>query len=288
MRDKIFIPSRVYDNRHLLEADPYYIANLSLLNEADREALLNGNWDTFSGQVFTEWTDNPEHYAVNDQKYTHVIDDFRIPDSWTIYRGFDFGYAKPFSVGWYAVDHDARIYRIREYYGCTDIPDTGVRLRVQDIAQNIRDIEDNDTNLKGKHIYSIADPSIWDGSRGESIADMMAKYQVYFSPGVNDRIPGKMQYHYRLAFDEIGIPMLYVFRSCKHFIRIIPNLVYSDVRVEDIDTTQEDHIYDECRYVLMEHPINLRRYEPPMPPAEDPLNLYRDSMLDRGQLPRRY
>ena len=41
----------------------------------------------------------------------------------------------------------------------------------------------------------------------------------------------------------------------RHFIRTIPNLVYDESNVEDIDTRQEDHIYDECRYVLMEHPI---------------------------------
>ena len=29
--------------------------------------------------------------------------------------------------------------------------------------------------------------------------------------------------------------------------------------MEDIDTRQEDHIYDECRYVLMENPISPPR-----------------------------
>jgi hypothetical protein len=32
-------------------------------------------------------------------------------------------------------------------------------------------------------------------------------------------------------------------------------LVYSTTHFEDIDTDQEDHIYDSDRYVLMEHPI---------------------------------
>ena len=54
--------------------------------------------------------------------------------------------------------------------------------------------------------------------------------------------------------------MLQVFNTCKHFIRTIPNLVYDESNVEDIDTRQEDHIYDECRYVLMENPIS-----PPVP-----------------------
>ena len=65
-----------------------------------------------------------------------------------------------------------------------------------------------------------------------------------------------MQFHNRLSFDENGVPMLYVFSTCKHFIRTIPALVYSQSDVEDIDTAAEDHIYDEARYVFMANPIN--------------------------------
>ena len=64
-----------------------------------------------------------------------------------------------------------------------------------------------------------------------------------------------MQVHHRLAFDENGVPMLYVFNTCKHFIRTVPNLVYDEKNVEDIDTDGEDHIYDELRYVCMKNPI---------------------------------
>ena len=64
-----------------------------------------------------------------------------------------------------------------------------------------------------------------------------------------------MQLHNRLAFDSNGVPMLYVFSTCRHFIRTLPSLVYDDSRVEDIDSDGEDHIYDECRYVCMENPI---------------------------------
>lgn len=276
-RDKIFVPSSVFDNQKLLDADPNYIANLALLDVADRNALLYGDWDSFSGQVFVEWKNDPEHYSVRDQKFTHVIDDFDIPNSWKIYRGFDFGYAKPFSVGWYAIDHDNRIYRIKEYYGCTKEPNTGIQIPPQEIAKTIAEIETTEPNLKGKRIQGVADPSIFDASRGESIAEMMAQCGIYFEKGDNTRLAGKMQYHYRFAFDKLGIPMLYIFKSCKHFIRTIPNLIYDERNVEDINTTQEDHIYDECRYVLMTHPINPRRNildsDEKFREYDDPLNL---------------
>lgn len=266
-RSRVFVPSTVFDNQILMENDPEYITRLASLPEAERKALLYGDWDSFSGQVFTEWRDNPDEYDM--RRNTHVINPFRVPDSWKIYRGFDFGYAKPFSVGWYAIDHDGRMYRIRELYGCTGNPNEGVRWDVAEIARKIVEIENTDPNLKGKRVRGIADPSIFDKSRGESIAEMMERERVYFEKGDNTRLAGKMQMHNRFAFDENGIPMLYVFNTCRHFIRTVPALVYSQTDVEDIDTDGEDHIYDEVRYVAMEHPINppkkeikIKKYNP--------------------------
>lgn len=275
-RSKIFVPSSVFDNQRLLENDPEYIAKLGMLDEGDKNALLYGDWNSFEGQVFLEWKDDPAHYM--DRNWTHVIEDFPIPESWRIYRGFDFGYSKPFSVGWYAVDHDGIIYRFREFYGCTNVPNSGVKMTPQEIAENIRQIEKTDPNLAGRKVIGIADPAIWEKSTGESVAEMMEKSRIYFQKGDHTRIPGKMQFHYRLAFDEAGIPMFYCFRSCRNFIRTVPNLVYDVHKVEDIDTSQEDHIYDECRYVFMEHPLNPRRNALEVTPRTDPLDLYKDPL----------
>lgn len=252
-RDRVFVPASVFDNKILLSNDPNYLANLAMLPEAERQALLYGDWESFQGQVFREWRNDPARYE--DRINTHVINPFLVPETWRIYRGFDFGYARPFSVGWYAVDHDNRMYRIRELYGCTVQPNTGIKYTPQEIAQEIRRIESEDANLKGKRINGIADPSIFDESRGESIAAMMERERVYFERGDHKRLPGKMECHYRLAFDGQGIPMMYVFATCKHFIRTIPSLVYSEKDPEDVDTDGEDHIYDEWRYVAMEFPI---------------------------------
>lgn len=250
---RIFVPSSVFDNPALLKNDPMYVQRLASLPEAERKALLYGDWDTFSGQVFTEWRNDPTHY--HDRRHTHVISPFTIPEDWKIYRGLDWGYSRPFSVGWYAVDRDRRIYRIREYYGCTETPNTGLKIEPAAVAREIHRIEQEDPNLRGKSIYGVADPAIWGSDGTESIASLMEKERVYFSKGDHARIDGKMQIHNRLAFDERGVPMLYVFSTCHHFIRTIPALVYDDTRVEDIDSDGEDHIYDELRYVCMENPI---------------------------------
>ena len=273
--DYIFIKSLVTDNKVLMENDPTYIQTLEALSPKLREAWLNGSWDIFEGQVFETWTDDPEHYT--DRKWTHVIQPFEVPGDWRIYRGFDWGYSRPFSVGWYAISHNGTAYRIEEFYGCTQTPNEGVKYEPRQIAEAIREIESTNPNLIGRNIIGIADPSIFDEQKGESIAQTMERAGVYFDRADNSRIAGKMQCHYRLTFDDRGIPKFYCFSNCKHFIRTIPLLIYDEKKVEDVDTSLEDHAYDEWRYVMMENPIN-----PPvkkkivMDVRDDPLDLWRD------------
>lgn len=252
-KSRIFVPSTVFDNQALLDNDPDYITRLASMPEAEKRALLYGDWDTFSGQVFTEWRNDSDHYV--DHHWTHVVDPFLIPPSWKIWCGLDWGYSRPFSVGWYAVDHDRRLYRIREYYGCTGAPNTGVRMEPAAVADAIRRIEGDDPNLRGRDIHRVGDPAIWGSDGTESIGALFERQGVYFDKGDHARIDGKMQVHHRLAFDEEGLPLLQVFSTCKHFIRTIPALVYDESDVEDIDTEGEDHIYDELRYVCMRNPI---------------------------------
>ncbi len=272
-RDRVFVPSNIFDNKNLLDNDPGYLANLASLPEAEKQALLYGRWDSFEGQVFTEWRDDPAHYY--DQCWTHVIAPFAIPSHWRIMRGYDFGFSKPFSVGWYAVDEEGRLYRVREFYGCTDKPNTGLRIDPAEQARRIKEIETTDPILKGRKIRGVADPAIFDESRGESIAAMMERPPcfLHWDRGDNTRLAGKMQFHYRFAFGEDGRPMLQVFNTCKHFIRTLPNLVYDDANVEDINSNGEDHIYDECRYVLMENLISPKKRLVVAPEWNDPLEL---------------
>lgn len=253
-KKRVFVNSSVFDNQKLLENDPNYLATLAMLPEAERDALLYGDWTSFEGQFFREFRDDPAHYE--DRQGTHVIEPFEVPDSWQIYRSFDFGYSRPFSVGWWAVDYEGRLYRILELYGCKDKnPNTGLRWQPDKIFGEIARIEREHRWLKGKNILGVADPSIWDGSRGVSVAEMAARQGVYFEKGVNERLPGWMQVHYRMTFDEGGIPMMYVFRTCRAFIRTMPALTYSETHVEDLDTDGEDHVADEVRYMCMARPI---------------------------------
>ena len=184
--------------------------------------------------------------------------------------------APSISVGWWAIDYDGVAYRIHEWYGCTETDNEGLRIPPNDIFSKIAEIEQEHPWLKGKKIIGVADPSIWDASRGESVAESASKHRVFFTPGDNKRIPGWMQMHYRLAFDENGFPMMYVFSNCKAFIRTIPALQYDEHKVEDLDTEGEDHVADEARYFCMSRPIKPRVNKKPDDYENNPLNVYLD------------
>ena len=280
--DYSFTQALPQDNKALMEKDPGYIKQLEALPPKLRAAWLEGKWDIFEGQFFEEFIDNPEHYE--DRKWTHVIEPFEIPADWTIARSYDFGYAKPFSCAWWAIDYDGVIYRILEMYGCTGEPNEGVKWTADTQFRKIQEVERTNPVLKGRNIMGVADPAIWDGSRGESIADTAAKYQIFFDKGVNDRIPGWMQVHYRMAFDDNGYPMMYIFKNCKAFIRTIPLQTYSETIPEDLDTDMEDHVADETRYFCMSRPIKPARKQVTHEISDDPLNMLADMRRKRAKI----
>ena len=269
--DYFFIQAKVEDNKALMDTQPDYLRELENLPPTLRAAWKDGRWDVYEGQFFEDFRDDPEHYQ--DRRWTHVIAPFEIPDGWKICRSYDFGYGKPFSCAWWAVDYDGTIYRIMELYGCTRTPNEGVKWTPDKQFEEIHKTEMQHPWLKGKTIIGVADPAIWDASRGESVADTAARYGVFFTPGDNERIAGWMQCHYRLQFDEDGYPRMYVFNTCRAFIRTIPLLIYDEHKVEDLDTTMEDHVADEWRYFCMSRPIKPIRAVKEQRILFDPLDM---------------
>ncbi|MCI6958046.1 MAG: phage terminase large subunit, partial [Clostridiales bacterium] len=222
--DYSFIQSLVTDNKALMESQPDYVDQLKALPPKLRDAWLHGRWDVYEGQFFEELrlTPDPElcaragitvEEALQQRRFTHVIPAFDLNAGerrgWKILRSYDFGYNKPFSLGYWAVDYDGVLYRILELYGCTGTPDEGVKWTPEEQFRRIAQLEREHPWLRGRKISDgVADPAIWDSSRGECIADTAAKYGIYFTPGDNHRIPGWMQVHYRLQFDENGYPRM--------------------------------------------------------------------------------
>lgn len=289
--DYSFIQSLVTDNKALMKKDPGYYQKLLALPPKLRKAWLEGNWDIFEGQFFEEFRAKPDALACDEAglsqeeaaaqwKYTHVIEPFDLNEgerrNWKIYRSYDWGYNKPFSLAWWAVDYDGTLYRILELYGCTEEPNQGVKWTADKQFEEAAKLEREHPLLKGRTITGgVADPSIWDASRGESIAETATRYGIYFTPGDNKRIPGWMQVHYRLQFDERGYPRMYIFSNCKAFIRTIPLMMYSETKPEDLNTELEDHVADEVRYMCMSRPVKPIRAIPQRMILNDPLDQFK-------------
>lgn len=253
-----FIQSLVTDNTALMRSNPDYIRQLEALPPKIREAWLHGRWDVFEGAFFEQFRQAPdmakvaelgytEEYAKRKGIYTHVIDAFdvsQVPDTWRFYRSYDWGFGKPFSVGWWVLSPEGVLVRILELYGCTKTPNEGIRWTNKQQAREIKRIESEHPWLKGRRIFGVADPSIWDGSHdadGISCAETFEHEGIYFEKGNNSRIQGWMQVQERMRFDEGGRALIYFFPNCEAAIRTIPLMMHDEHRCEDLDTSLEDH-----------------------------------------------
>jgi hypothetical protein len=250
---RVFIPSSVSDNKILCRNDPQYVRRLQAISDPLlRKAWLEGNWDVVMGGFYDDvWS-----------RDKHVLPFFRPPDYWPRIMGFDWGSARPFSVGWYTISGGdyvetlrralprGAIIRYDEWYGCEKgKPNTGIRRPSVDVAAEILRREE----LRGEDsalIDRIADPAIFVSQDGPSIAEKMALAGVIFRRGDNKRIPGWEECRSRLAGDDNG-PRFYVTENCTYFIQTVPALERDERNWEDVETRSIDHIADEWRYVLM-------------------------------------
>jgi hypothetical protein len=247
--DRIFIPSKLGDNVLLMRNDPTYVLRLRQSgSEALVKAWLEGNWDIIDGAFFDEW--NPGLHILG-MEWLECI-----PRSALRFRAFDWGSAKPFSVGWYAMSDgtwglpNGAMVKYREWYGASG-PNKGLKMDAPLVAQGIVKME------QGEHIsYGVADPSIFIRNGGPSIMEMMALQQCFWRRGDNRREPGWEQMHIRLkgGKESEGRPMLYFVECCDDSIRTIPTLQHDETNEEDIDTEAEDHAGDEARYAVMSRP----------------------------------
>jgi hypothetical protein len=250
-----YIPGKLEDNPILAERDPDYIHRLDALPEPFRTAYKDGDWDIFIGQAF-------QFNRVN-----HVIphaDSPYVPDDAPIYMTMDWGYGAPFSVGWWWVDGDDRVYRFDEWYGWNGTPNQGVRWEDSRIAEEILRKEeelgiriDRPIRLAGHDCWNKK-PDYKGGGQGPSTAEVFAGYRLYLNKADSTRETKIRAFRERLKIPDDGqMPLLMVYERCADFIRTIPLLQMDITKPEDIDTKMEDHIYDEACHICMARPHGI-------------------------------
>lgn len=207
------IPSRIHNNRILLERDPGYVDRLHLVGSAQLvKAWLLGDWTAIEGAFFDCWSER------------NIVAPFRIPDGWVRFRSGDWGSYSPFSIGWWAVVQDdyapadspsiarsrrilegngavagrngalllprGALVRYREWYGSTDPASgaKGLKLTAEQVAEGLIERE------KGEKLaYGVLDPSTFKVDGGPSIAErinrkLIAAKMAAFREADNTRV----------------------------------------------------------------------------------------------------
>lgn len=257
---RCYIPATLDDNMLLVRNDPAYwqrVVAAAAGNEALLKAWRYGDWNVTAGGMLDDlW-----------QPLRHVIEPFAIPPQWPIRRAFDWGSSKPFSVGWWAQSNgltaapDGKRYpkgtrfRVMELYGWNGKPNEGLRLTNTDIARRIKGVEEA-SEYKGRLQPGPADSQIFDVVNGTSIADEMATVGIRWvtaQKGPGSRRQGAQLLRQRLKASlqwPMEEPGLFVFTTCRQFIRTVPVIPRDKTNADDVDSDSEDHVYDECRYEL--------------------------------------
>lgn len=268
---RVFIPSRLEDNKILMENDPDYRKNIkaaTLGDEALYRAWMLGDWDIVAGGLLS---------SVWNRK-RQVIEPFDVGQcpTWFKDRTLDWGSSKPYGVCFWAESDGTTapnritypagsIFLFAELYGWDGkTPNVGSRRLAVDVADDIVDFE---AAFDFDIFPGPADSMIFDVASGlstESIADQFAKRGVYWlradkRPGsriagaekLRSMLSASLEYGYEEDADEPG---LYIFNTCKQWIRTVPLIPRDDKKPDDANTASEDHLYDATRYRLVQIP----------------------------------
>lgn len=210
-----FIPAKATDNEALKARDPEYIEWLDSLPDGIREAWRDGDWDTYDGQYFPEFS-----------RPVHVVEPFAIPQNCTRYVAIDYG-LDMFVALWFAVSPFDEVYVYREVYKSnlvvSDARDLMIEMNNGDIIEEF-----------------IAPPDLWNrrNDTGRNVADIFLERGIYLSKTGKDRVPGwrAVKELLKVRKDSKGeeTAQLKIFTNCLNLIRCLPQLQHDDKNVEDV------------------------------------------------------
>lgn len=236
--DYVFIPSTVYDNRYLIRENPEYVRTLESLPPLRRKAMLEGDWDAFEGQYFTEF-----------DRRRHEIEPFAIPSGWTRFAALDYGLDMTACLFLAYPPDRSRIVVYRELYE-KDLILSAAAKAILACSQ-------------GETIRYIAASPDLAGRRqegGKSGFDILRQYQVKgLLPAEDSRIPGwrRVREFLRAETKDGSGAYLGIFPQCRNLLRTLPKLTFDPIRTEDVssDPHEYTHAPDALRYALSSLPF---------------------------------
>jgi hypothetical protein len=286
-----YIPAKLDDNPSMADDDPGYERRLEGLgSESLVRAMRWGDWDVIEGAFFDCW--NPRR---------HVIRPFEVPKDWFRFRSGDWGSAKPFSFGWWAVVTDTYktetvelprgcLVRYREWYGM--LPgktNVGLKLTAEQVGKGLAEREPEGETVT----HGVLDPAAFSEDGGPSIHERImigSGNKIIFRRADNARVPqrgalgGWDQMRARLVGDDEGRPMVVCFSTCVDSVRTIPALQHDKDRPEDLDTDGEDHAADDWRYACMSRPWTKPIQTPGYGPKPDDYVAYQSVPHDNDAM----
>ena len=243
-----FFETWYYDNPFI---DLDYVDYLEGLTGWLARIWRDNDWVVLAGKALKEL--NQAVHGFSDQ----------IPDHWPRYISLDYGHSHPWAAGFFALDYDGRIWMYDEIYGWGGEPDTGAEENIDTIASRILQRMETDRR-KPKDYKSIFAGPDW-FSEDRDLAGDMAKHGIMLTkvttPG-GSRVERKGLLHNRLAGDKEHTRFKIHVQNCFHTWRTLPLLTYKE-GTEDIDSTQEDHLWD--LILLMISQFVTRAERPPEP-----------------------
>lgn len=250
---RLFLPSKVQDNRFLLAADPKYIDRLRNLPEKDQKALLYGDWDIFEGQYFTEF-----------DRALHVVSPFVLPKHWRRYFAMDYG-LDMLAGYWIAVDEHGRAWVYRELYQS--------ELLVSEAAKRIIELT-GDEDITAW----LAPPDLYNrrSDTGKSTVEIFAAHGVLLTRAQNQRVQGwyDLKEWLKPGRDETGerVAGLRIFDTCINLIRTLPALQHDQRDPNDVAREPHEltHAPDAIRYFVAGRPALAQL---PTVPDEDEISL---------------
>lgn len=272
--DFVFTQAHVYDNKILCEADPAYVRKLEGLDEPWRSWLLRGDFTAGAGQ------------ALNLNESVHLIQPFVIPAHWPIFRSYDWGFAHPFSFGWYAVDerknvicldtlssrnlHDQevveRVFEREQVMGKDWEPSIGLDVQADILASH-----------RGRHggrvtaTYTVAGHDCWSDIRSKvenmpTTAETFGRLSLPLQRAAISRVAGYRNFRDYIRHDpakgiETRFTMMRTPGNLKAFDQLSTMVQDPDFKEDVLKVDADDYgeggddSYDEKRYALNSRPI---------------------------------